>query len=113
MTKYKWSLLGLVVSVILFLIFIISPVNDFINGAIIPAEPPPEEIEFDFGEFAKMEETEKIVYKEAYDEWYNNAPKKFSRSALNKFGKSFYHWNLFWIPIIAFSFMAFNYRKQN
>ena len=94
MTKYKWSLLGLIISAILFLIFFIGPLISFINNAIVPAEPVPEGIH-------------------NYSYWYENAPKIFNWRALREFGKSFYHWNLFWIPIIVFSFMAFNYKKSN
>jgi hypothetical protein len=119
MTKYKWSLLGLIVSTILFLLLLISPLTIFINSVIIPAEKMPVEILKlsnqqislkDLAEgknpFIKSDEAEK-----AYKEWYKNVPKKFNKSALGKFGQSFYHWNLFWIPIIIFSFMAFNYKK--
>ena len=108
MTKYKWSLLGLIISVIIFIVFLISPLINFINSSTIPAEPVP----IEFGSKNPF-----TIYAEgkgeAYQEWYKNVPKKFNRSALNKFGKSFYHWNLFWIPMIIFYFMAFNYKKIN
>ena len=32
MTKYKWSLLGLIISVIIFIVFLISPLINFINS---------------------------------------------------------------------------------
>ena len=108
MTKYKWSLLGLIISVILFVIFLISPLINFINGAIIPAEPIPKY----FGSSNTI-----VIYLEgkgeAYEEWHKNVPKKLNQHALREFIKSFYHWNLFWIPIIVFYFMTFNYKKSN
>jgi hypothetical protein len=134
MTKYKWSLLGLAVSVMLFLVFMIDPLITFIKvDKTIPAEKIPTEIYidmmerietierelFDSGiEFDHREqmEIEKLVNTD-YKEWYKSVPKKVDRNLLKisliKFGKSFYHWNLFWIPIIVFSFLAFNYRKSD
>ena len=109
MTKYKWSLLGLILSIILFIVFLISPLINFINEALIPAEPNPF-----VNEGTPIIEVfiDKEVQKD-YLEWRKNAPKKISRYALSEFGKSFYHWNLFWIPIIVFYFMTFNYKKTN
>jgi hypothetical protein len=58
-------------------------------------------------EYAEKEEAREKAYKE----WYRYVSKKFIWSSLNVIWKSFYHWNLFWIPIIVFSFMAYNYKK--
>lgn len=106
MTKYKWSLLGLILSIILFIVFLISPLINFIDDALVPTKHyrPPIEI--------FITEDEELAEK-CYKAWYKNVPKKFNWSALSEFGKSFYHWNLFWIPIIVFSFMTFNYKKIN
>jgi hypothetical protein len=121
MTKYKWSFLGLIVSIILFLVFLISPLIDFIDNAIIPAEPRPNELipsyENTLIKYIEIEhENPFIEYaetnKEIYQEWIENVPKKFNRYALSDFGKSFYHWNLFWIPIIIFSVLMVNYKKE-
>ena len=131
MTKYKWSVLGLIISAILFLVFLINPLIEFSNLSnktkFIPAEPIPEEIQaelyknamnvvnrleeanIDVNYFKELE-VEKLL-SEDYQEWYKNVPKKFVWSTLSGIGKSFYHWNLFWIPIIVFSFMAVNYKK--
>ena len=124
MTKYKWSFLGLIVSIILFLLFLINPLTNFINKATIPAEPIPieykstnplmkyidKELEHvnSFIEFVEKDEAREM----AYEEWYKNVPKKFNWSALSIFGKSFYKWNLFWIPIIIFSVLMANYKKE-
>jgi len=121
MTKYKWSLLGLILSIILFIVFLISPLINFINEPkIIPIKPVP--IEFlpiesfiEDNSIYKNKEyeisnAEKEMY---YKEWYGNVPKKINRTAFSNFGKSFYHWNLFWIGVIVFSFMTFNYKKTN
>ena len=111
MTKYKWSILGSVLSMVLFLVFLISPFIKFVNEIvmIIPAEELPEEIAIELGH----DPLEKYLNKD-YLEWKENVPKKqvFNWVALGEFGKSFYRWNLFWIPIIVFSFMAFNYKKN-
>jgi len=116
MTKYKWSLLGLIISVILFISLLISPLITFINEAIIPAEPVPAEFQIPpIDVFIKGNEEASKASKEWYENrenWYENVPKKLSQHALSEFGKSFYHWNLFWIPIIVFSFMIFNYKNN-
>lgn len=120
MTKYKWSLLGLIVSTILFIIFLIGPLVDFINEAIIPAEPIPDAI---ISEYIKPLEKytdgsnyEEIIKKKEkadknYKEWYKNVPKKFNLPALIILGKSFITSDIFWIPVIVFSFLTFNYKK--
>ena len=120
MTKYKWSFLGLILSIILFLIFLISPLVNLSNkNVIIPAEPAPEKIILAYILYNYPEENrdanqivEAYEAKRAYQEWYENVPKKFNWSALSVFGKSFYHWNLFWIPIIIFSVLTANYKKE-
>ena len=115
MTKYKWSILGLVLSMVLFLVFLISPFIKFVNEIvmIIPAEELPEEIAIELGHNPLEKHLNKYLNKD-YLEWEENVPKKqvFNWVALGEFGKSFYRWNLFWIPIIVFSFMAFNYKKN-
>ena len=78
MTKYKWSLLGLILSVILFISFLISPLIELLDVLLKP-----------------------------FTVYFGGQPAE----AFIEFGKSFYHWNLFWIPIIVFSFMAYNYKK--
>ena len=129
MTKYKWSMLGVIASAILFLIFLINPLISFKNSTrFVPTEEIPETIReeikaaglyIDKGEvtgidlFIKgkpLSKLQKIAIKD-YEEWYRNVPKEFVWSSLNVIWKSFYHWNLFWIPIIVFSFMAYNYKK--
>ena len=112
MNKYKWSLLGLIISVILFLVFMISPFDKFIDNAIIPAEPIPEGI----SPLPVIEDKPfRLILLEPnkeYAEWYKNVPKEFNQEAFKDFGKSFYHWNLFLIPIIFFSFLSYNYKKH-
>ncbi|MHB8276031.1 MAG: hypothetical protein ACYDIA_00040 [Candidatus Humimicrobiaceae bacterium] len=133
MTKYKWSFLGLIVSIILFLLFLINPLINFKGSRrIIPVEPIPETIAIELAstnlfyatiynipkekliniDVEDREKFEEMANKD-YEEWYKNVPKKYNWSSLNVFWKSFYHWNLFWIPIIIFSFMTFNYKKVN
>jgi len=127
MTKYKWSLLGLIISTILFIVFLISPLIDFVNVAIIPAEAIPIELissssgyvllqylETDryTNPFIEISGAEKEQVKRNYKEWYENVPKTFNWHALNEFKKSFYHWNLFWISIIIFSVLTANYKKE-
>jgi len=103
MTKYKWSFLGLIVSIILFLVFLIGPLINFINDPLVPAEPNPFESEANIFGVYEDEEVQKY-----YDEWRENVPKKISRYALGEFRKSFYHWILFLIPIIIFSVLMAN-----
>jgi hypothetical protein len=135
MNKYKWSLLGLIVSIILFLVFLINPLINF-KGSIkfIPTEPLPETIKIELAssnspdalfywvtipkeKLIKVDPEDEEKFTEMankdYKEWYKNVPKKFNWSSLNVIWKSFYHWNLFWISIIVFSFMAFNYKKKS
>jgi len=135
MTKYKWSMLGVIVSAILFLIFLINPLISFKNSTrFVPTVEIPETIReeikaaglwIDKGkvtglyqfvnpdlniERKPLSKLEEIAIKD-YEEWYRYVSKKFVWSSLNVIWKSFYHWNLFWIPIIVFSFMAYNYKK--
>jgi len=119
MTKYRWSFLGLIVSIILFLVFLISPLIKFVNvSKFIPTEPgplPPIELfinPLDKYIISAEEIVEAYEAKRDYYEWYDNVPKKFNWSALSEFGKSFYHWNLFWIPIIILSVLTVNYKKE-
>ena len=135
MTKYKWSMLGVIVSAILFLIFLINPLISFKNSTrFVPTVEIPETIReeikaaglwIDKGkvtglyqfvnpdlniERKPLSKLEEIAIKD-YEEWYRYVSKEFVWSSLNVIWKSFYHWNLFWIPIIVFSFMAYNYKK--
>jgi len=132
MTKYKWSFLGLIVSIILFLLFLINPLTNFINSIkIIPAEELPETIAIELAStnpflgFIYGIDKEKLIkigiedkkkFEEMankdYEEWYRNVPKKLDWSGLDVFGKSFYNWNLFWVPIIIFSVLMANYKKE-
>ena len=134
MTKYKWSLLGLIISIILFLLLLINPLISFKNSIkFIPKEPIPETTATELTnanfivyseKLAKVDVEDREKFKEMfnkdkekanndYKEWLISVPKKFVWSSLNVIFKSFYHWNLFWIPIIVFSFMTFNYKKIN
>jgi len=128
-------MLGVIASAILFLIFLINPLISFKNSTrFVPTEEIPETIREEIkaaglwiykGEVTGLDllvnpdlnierkplsKLEEIAIKD-YKEWYRNVPKEFVWSSLNVIWKSFYHWNLFWIPIIVFSFMAYNYKK--
>ncbi len=128
MTKYKWSLLGLIVSSIVFIVFLINPLINFVNAPRYPTEPVPETLQVEMDKYfhessillvtklglSEEDEEKAEQVREDYYEWRRNVPKKINlKSALREFGKSFYHWNLFWILIIVFSFMAYNYKKKN
>ena len=115
MTKYKWSLLGLIVSIILFLVFMINPLIEFSNLSnktkFIPTEPIPEEIhaelyknamdivnrlkEFDISmntpHFLKERRNLVKIIKSGIKMFLKNL----FGLTLSGIGKSFYHWNLF------------------
>jgi len=121
MSKYKWLMLGLIVSIILFLLLLINPLTNFINKASIYYKyVASTDVLIDFPNTiivpldkyiqGSIEKSRQEILIEVQEERLKL--KKEKNIALRVFAESFYHWNLFWIPIIIFSVLMANYKKE-
>lgn len=89
MNKYKWSLLGLIISIILLIIFSIEPIVNLNNEQEKRELPPIENL---------IEQSEQSRSSVSFSDFFS-------------FGFSFPFCILFLTLIIIFSFLVFNYKK--